>query len=277
MSVGDQVIFSLDQHQTSENNLDDKKITAAGLITSIEPRRNYIIRQSPYRNHYAQLIAVNIDQAMLVLQATILKSTPTFIDRFLIAAESFSITPVLVFNKIDLLKKDEIQQLKDLRSIYESIGYQTISLSALKEQHLEDFSQLLSGKVSLLIGYSGVGKSTLINTISPEIQQKVGSTQVASQKGRHTTTYARMFEIDPKTYLIDTPGIQELTPYEIDAQLLKDCFPELRACKEQCKFHNCMHKKEPGCAVLEALEKGTMAPSRYQSYCTLLDEILMAN
>ncbi len=252
--VGDEVAF------------EPVKSQAIGVIHKIMPRRNYLIRQASYKKSYGQLLAANIDQALLVVTALDAPAQLDFIDRFLVVAEAFEIPPVIVFNKIDLLDTTQQQALERVKSLYEKLGYVTLAVSAHTQRYLASFCQTLLGKVSLLSGHSGVGKSTLVNTVAPAANRAVAPTSQFAQKGRHTTTHTALFEVLPSTFLIDTPGIQTLVPYAISKQTVSHCFPELRGCASACKFYNCTHQHEPGCAVLQALEKGEIAVSRYESY-----------
>ncbi len=258
--VGDEVFFEPAKEQ------------ATSVIHKIMPRRNYLIRQAPHRKSYGQLLAANIDQALLVVNAVTAPTQLGFIDRFLVVAEAFKIPPVIMFNKIDLLDTVQQEVLERIKRLYEKLNYTILLVSAHTQQHLASLCQVLLGKVSLLSGHSGVGKSTLVNTIAPAVHQAVAPTSQFSQKGRHTTTYTALFEVLPGTFLIDTPGIQTLVPYAIRKQTVSHCFPELRSRASACKFHNCTHQHEPDCAVLQALAKGEIAPSRYESYQQLVDE-----
>ena len=253
--VGDEVTFAPLEKQ------------AIGVIHKIMPRRNYLLRQAPYRSSHGQLLAANIDQAFLVLSAVTAPTQLGFIDRFLVMTEAFVIPSVLVFNKIDLLDTMQKKALEEIKSLYEKLGYNTLAVSAHTPQYIAYFFQALLGKMTLLLGHSGVGKSTLVNTIAPAVNQAVAPIpQFSKKEGQHTTTYAALFEISPNTFVIDRPGIQTLVPYTVGKRTLSHCFPEIRNCASACKFYNCTHQHEPDCAVLLALEKGEIATSRYQSY-----------
>jgi ribosome biogenesis GTPase / thiamine phosphate phosphatase len=252
--VGDEVAF------------EPVKSQATGVIHKIIPRRNYLIRQAPYRKSYGQLLAANLDQALLVVNALAAPAQLDFIDRFLVVTEAFEISPLIVFNKIDLLDTIQQKALGRVSILYEKLGYATLAVSAHTHHHLASFCQTLLGKVSLLTGHSGVGKSTLVNAIVPTANQAVAPTTQFSQKGQHTTTFTTLFEVLPGTFVIDMPGIQTLVPYAIAKQTLSHFFPEMRSCASACKFYNCTHQHEPDCAVVQALEKGEIAASRYGSY-----------
>lgn len=259
--VGDEVAFEPSKERT------------IGVIHQIMPRRNYLIRQTPYRKAYGQLLAANLDQALLVVTALNASTQLDFIDRFLVVTEAFEIPPIIVFNKIDLLDTIQQETLERIKKLYEKLGYSTLAVSAYTQKGLAAFCQDLLGKVSLLSGHSGVGKSTLVNAMAPAANQTVAPMQF-SQRGQHTTTHTALFEVSPGAFVIDTPGIQTLIPYAIERQTLSHCFPEMRSRASACKFHNCTHQHEPACAVLQALEKGEIAPSRYKSYQAMINDAL---
>ncbi|ELR70382.1 Ribosome small subunit-stimulated GTPase EngC [Fulvivirga imtechensis AK7] len=260
IAVGDYVVFSLDE-----------EVEGQGVIDEILPRENYIIRKSVKLKSQGHIIASNIDQAILIVTLAYPRTSLGFIDRFLVTAESFRIPQVLIFNKIDLLDGDARHYLAEIRSLYENIGIQCLEVSALTETGIEDVKDLLKGKKSLISGHSGVGKSTLINKIAPEINQKTGEVSDYAEKGIHTTTFAEMFRIGQDTFIIDTPGIKELGIIDIDKEELSDYFPEMRALQPECKFHNCTHTHEPKCAVKDAVDEGEIAESRYMSYLSILE------
>ncbi len=195
-----------------------------------------------------------------------------FIDRFLVSAEAYRIPAAIVFNKKDLLTDRELGQVKQLTDIYEPLGYTCLLISAHEEAGLDAVKELLEGKLSLFSGHSGVGKSTLLNAILPEAGQKTAEISSFANKGTHTTTFAEMFEVKKGTWLIDTPGIKELGLADMDEDPLDHYFPEMRKLIGECRFHNCTHTHEPGCAVLDAVEAGSIAPSRFNSYMSMLTE-----
>lgn len=240
-----------------------------GLITTLHPRKNYIIRKSVNLSKQAQIIAANLDQAFLIVTLASPRTSLGFIDRFLVTAEAYAIPAMLVFNKLDLFSSDGLEILKEYQQIYEKAGYPCYSVSATEQTNLDQIKQLLKDKVTLLSGHSGVGKSTLINALLPGFQLKTGEISDWSDKGKHTTTFAEMFELPFGGYLIDTPGIRELGVFDIEKQELGRLFPEIRALMEDCKFHNCRHINEPGCAVLKALENDEIETSRYDSYLSI--------
>ena len=260
--VGDEVAFEPEKEQ------------ATGVIQKIMPRRNYLIRQATHKIAYGQLLAANLDQAMLVVTALTAPAQLDFIDRFLVVTEAFEIPPIIVFNKIDLLNTIRQEALERIKKLYEKLGYSTLAVSAHTQKGLAAFCQALLGKVSLLSGHSGVGKSTLVNTIAPAAHQAVAPTMPFVHQGQHTTTHTALFEVSPNTFVIDTPGIQTLVPYAIERQTLSHCFPEMRSRASACKFHNCTHQHEPTCAVLQALKKEEVAASRYASYQKMINDAL---
>lgn len=240
-----------------------------GLITELEPRKNYIIRKSVNLSKQAQIIAANLDQAFLIVTLASPRTSLGFIDRFLVTAEAYDIPAKLIFNKLDLFSDEGLEILSQYQSIYEQAGYPCYSVSALKATNLDQLRELLMDKVTLVSGHSGVGKSTLINALLPGYELKTGDISDWSDKGKHTTTFAEMFRLPFGGYLIDTPGIRELGVFDIEKQELGRLFPEIRKLMDDCRFNNCRHINEPGCAVLEALEEGELEPSRYDSYLSI--------
>lgn len=240
-----------------------------GLITVLHPRKNYIIRKSVNLSKQAQIIAANLDQAFLIVTLASPRTSLGFIDRFLVTAEAYEIPAKLIFNKLDLFSDEGLEILEQYQSIYENAGYPCYSVSAIKETNLDQIRGLLKDKVTLVSGHSGVGKSTLINALLPGKELKTGKISDWSDKGKHTTTFAEMFQLPFGGYLIDTPGIRELGVFDIEKQELGRLFPEIRKLMGNCRFHNCRHINEPGCAVLEALEKGKLESSRYDSYLSI--------
>lgn len=261
IAVGDQVAFYAD-------NLPEKN----AVISRIFPRKNYIARQSTRKKAHGHLIAANIDLAVLVVTLAFPRTSLGFIDRFLVSAESFKIPALIVFNKQDRLSAAEKARQSTLATLYEGLGYSCLSVSALKKSNLAAFEQKIEGKISLLAGHSGVGKSTLLNQISADINQKTAKVSAYSEKGRHTTTFAQMFALPAKdTYLIDTPGIKEFGILDIENNALAFFFPEMSRILHQCKYHNCTHTHEPGCAVKQDLKDGKIAESRYLNYLSMLE------
>jgi len=239
------------------------------VIEHLHERKNYIIRKSINLSKQAQIIAANLDQAFLVVTLASPFTSLGFVDRFLVTAEAYDIPAGLIFNKLDLFSEEGLNILRDYEAIYKTIGYPCYEVSALKGTHIETFSDLLRDKTTLISGHSGVGKSTLINAIHPEVERRTAAVSEWSDKGRHTTTFAEMILLPFGGYLIDTPGIRELGIIDIEPQELGHFFPEMRALMNDCRFHNCRHINEPGCAVLAALHEGEIAPSRYESYLSI--------
>ncbi|GAA0890409.1 ribosome small subunit-dependent GTPase A [Fulvivirga kasyanovii] len=260
IAVGDYVNFSIDEEAPEQ-----------GIIDEIKPRENYIIRKSVKLQSQGHIIASNIDQAILIATLVYPRTSLGFIDRFLATAESFRIPQLLVFNKIDLLEKEQNDALEQIISIYEKIGIRCLKISATENTGLDEFKKLLHNKKSLLSGHSGVGKSTILNKIAPHIDQKTSSVSDFAQKGVHTTTFAEMFKLDNNTFIIDTPGIKELGIIDISPEELSDYFPEMRELRSECKFHNCTHTHEPKCAIKDAVDTGEIAESRYISYISILE------
>ncbi|MES2874806.1 MAG: ribosome small subunit-dependent GTPase A [Bacteroidota bacterium] len=239
------------------------------LITRLHQRKNYIIRKSVNLSKQAQIIAANLDQAFLIVTLASPRTSLGFIDRFLVTAEAYAIPAMLIFNKLDLFSNEGLEILKEYQQIYEKAGYPCYSVSATEQTNIEQIKDLLKNKVTLISGHSGVGKSTLINALLPGSQLKTGDISDWSDKGKHTTTFAEMFELPFGGYLIDTPGIRELGVFDIEQQELGRLFPEIRELMGNCKFHNCRHINEPGCAVLKAMENDEIEPSRYNSYLSI--------
>jgi ribosome biogenesis GTPase / thiamine phosphate phosphatase len=257
VAVGDRVTIELEPDQDT------------GLITELEPRKNYIIRKSVNLSKQAQIIAANLDQAFLIVTLASPRTSMGFIDRFLVTAEAYDIPAKLIFNKLDLFSAEGLDILNDYQSIYEQAGYPCYSVSALKALNLDQLRELLKDKVTLVSGHSGVGKSTLINALLPGHELKTGEISDWSDKGKHTTTFAEMFKLPFGGYLIDTPGIRELGVFDIEKQELGRLFPEIRKLMDDCRFNNCRHINEPGCAVIKALEEDKLEPSRYDSYLSI--------
>jgi len=243
-----------------------------GIIQEVVERTNYVIRKSTRKKRHSHILAANIDQAALIITLAFPRTSLGFIDRFLVACESFRIPAVLVFNKADLLDEAAFTYFEDLKFDYESIGYKVLLVSAESGDNMGLLEDSLKGKTTLFSGHSGVGKSTILNLLSPEIEQRVGEVSDAVGKGTHTTTFAEMFEIAKDSYVIDTPGIKELGLWDIGDEELSHYFPEMREFIGECKFNNCTHIHEPGCAFREAMERGEIAPSRYENYLSMLED-----
>ena len=257
VAVGDRVNFDLESD--GEN----------GLINGLSPRKNYIIRKSINLSRQAQIIAANLDQAFLIVTLAAPRTSLGFIDRFLVTAEAYSIPAALVFNKIDLFDASAHEVLAEIREIYEKIGYPCYEVSATAGNNIDQIQQLLANKVTLLSGHSGVGKSSLINALLPDHSIKTGEISGWSSKGQHTTTFAEMHKLPQGGYLIDTPGIRELGVIDIEKEELGHFFREIFQYSDKCRFNNCKHVEEPGCAVVHAVETGDIAISRYESYLSI--------
>lgn len=259
LAVGDRVEF--DVETTGEDT---------AVIHKIEDRENYIIRKSTHKAEHAHIIAANLDQALLIATLVSPRTSFGFIDRFLVTAEAYGIPIVIVYNKTDLYDEDMQEYQRQIAYLYERIGYKVMAVSAHTNEGIDELKELLHGKTSLFSGHSGVGKSTLINLIVPDLDLKTSEISGFSDKGVHTTTFAEMFEIDPETFIIDTPGIKELGIVDIPKQELGHFFPEMRERLNQCRFNNCTHFNEPGCAIVEAVRKNEIALTRYESYLSML-------
>lgn len=261
ITVGDHVDFELEKNS-------DK-----GIINNIHNRKNYIVRKSVNLSKQTHIIAANIDLAFLLVTLDQPPTFPSFIDRFLATAEAYHIKAVLLFNKIDL-NDDELDQKKNrLIEIYRDIGYTCLEISATENINVSQVKELMLGKTSMFSGHSGVGKSTLINSIAPDLKLKTAEVSVQHKQGQHTTTFAEMFALptDPESYIIDTPGIKGFGVVDFEENEVSNFFPEFFKLKQLCKFNNCLHVNEPKCAVKNALEQGQIATSRYKSYLQILE------
>ncbi len=244
-----------------------------GFITEIEDRRNYIIRKSINLSKQSHILAANVDQALLVVTISKPETSTTFIDRFLASAEAYRVPVILIFNKSDLLSDDERHYQQMMIDLYETIGYECRAISATTGQGVEELRPLLEGKITLLSGNSGVGKSTLINQLVPHANQRVADISEAHQTGMHTTTFSEMIPLTPNSgWLIDTPGIKGFGTFDIEREELTSYFKEIFEFSKQCRFSDCTHTHEPGCAVLKAVEDHYIAQSRYQSYLSMLED-----
>lgn len=242
------------------------------MITAIDDRKNYIIRKSPNLSKQSQIIAANLDQAFLLVTIKYPETSTIFIDRFLAGAEAYRIPVVLVFNKTDLLNEEEHHYQQMMMNLYETIGYHCVEISAEKGQGMEVIDALLAQKVTLLSGNSGVGKSTLINVLIPHAEQRTAEISDAHGTGIHTTTFSEMIALPHGGYVIDTPGIKGFGTFDIEPEELTSYFKEIFAFSKDCKFNNCTHTHEPGCAVRTAVENHYISESRYQSYLSMLDD-----
>ena len=261
ITVGDHVDFELEENANT------------GIITNIHNRKNYIVRKSVNLSKQTHIIAANIDIAFLMVTLNNPPTFPAFIDRFLATAEAYDIESILLFNKIDLNNEKLENEKNKLVKIYTDIGYTCLEISATEKININKVKHLMLGKVSMFSGHSGVGKTTLINAIDPNLNLKTAEVSIQHKQGQHTTTFAEMFVIptEPESYIIDTPGIKGFGVVDFDQQEIGDYFREFFTLKHLCKFNNCLHVNEPKCAIKNALENGKIAGSRYKSYLQLLN------
>jgi len=257
IAVGDIVVLAKHDHKEY-------------IIVEIKPRKNYVIRQSPRKKYFDHIIASNLDQGLLIATIKAPRTSLGFIDRFLVTLEAFRIPGIILFNKMDLLTEEEMEELDFLKYRYEKLGYQCFFSSLKEGQFTKELSELFKNKTTLVSGHSGAGKSTMINYLLPEVDQKVSEISKFANKGVHTTTFAEMFFIDPESALIDTPGIKELGLSEIKSDELAHYFPEMRILLGYCKYHNCTHVNEPKCAIKKAVKEGEISEDRYASYLSML-------
>jgi len=250
---------------------DRVSVSEGNFITEIEDRRNYIIRKSINLSKQSHIIAANVDQTLLVVTVSRPQTSTTFIDRFLASAEAYRVPVVLIFNKTDLLDDDERHYQQMLIHLYETVGYECRAISAETGEGVDALLPMLQGKITLLSGNSGVGKSTLINRLVPGVNLRTAEISDAHQTGQHTTTFSEMITLGDG-YLIDTPGIKGFGTFDIEPEELTSYFREIFRFSQDCRFSNCTHTHEPGCAVLKALEDHYIAQSRYQSYLSMLSD-----
>ena len=259
VAVGDYVHIILNQEGTA-------------FISEIEDRKNYIIRRASNLSKQSHIIAANLDQCMLIVTVNYPETSTTFIDRFLASAEAYRVPVKLIFNKIDTYNEEEKSYLEALIHLYTSIGYPCFKVSAKQQMGIEAINNELEGKITLLSGHSGVGKSTLINAILPDATAKTGEISSVHKKGMHTTTFSEMFELPQNGYLIDTPGIKGFGTFDMEEEEIGHYFPEIFRTSADCKYGNCTHRNEPGCAVRQAVENHYISESRYNSYLNMLED-----
>lgn len=261
IAVGDIVDFEL------ETNNDE----VSGIIHNIHDRKNYIVRKSVNLSKQTHIISANIDQVFLMITIDNPPTFTSFIDRFLVTAEAYSIKTILLFNKIDTYNEETLNEVKYLAHVYRKIGYECIGISAKTGKNIEKVKNLMRDKVSMFSGHSGVGKSTLVNAIEPALNLKTKEISNQHMQGQHTTTFAEMFDTSFGGKIIDTPGIKGFGVVDMDREEVGDYFPEIFELKQDCKFNNCLHLQEPKCAVKDALDNDEIAYSRYRSYVQILE------
>ncbi|WP_417291294.1 ribosome small subunit-dependent GTPase A [Corallibacter sp.] len=261
IAVGDRVDFEL------ETNNDE----TTGVINFIHDRTNYIVRKSVNLSKQTHIIAANIDQVFLLVTIDNPPTFTSFIDRFLVTAEAYSVKTILLFNKIDTYPEDTLDEVRYLAHVYREIGYECIGISAATGKNIDKVKAKMIGKVSMFAGHSGVGKSTLVNAIEPDLDLKTKEISNQHMQGQHTTTFAEMFDLNFDAKIIDTPGIKGFGVVDMDKEEVGDYFPEFFKLKQDCKFNNCIHVDEPKCAVKDALDRDEIAYSRYRSYIQILE------
>lgn len=259
VAIGDSVVLSLREDNTA-------------YINEILPRRNCIVRKASNLSKQSHILAANIDVCLLVVTVNYPVTSTTFIDRFLATAEAYRVPVILVFNKIDLYTYEECIFMDKLIALYKGIGYKCIKTVATENTGIDELRSIIKGNISLLAGNSGVGKSSLVNAISPNMSVRIGDISKMHNKGMHTTTHSEMFELMPDSFLVDTPGIKGFGMYDMEETEIADYFLEIFECSKKCRFANCIHVHEPGCAVREAVDNGEIALSRYVSYLSMLED-----
>ena len=259
VAVGDYVQIILNQEGTA-------------FINEIEDRKNYIIRRSSNLSKQSHILAANLDQCMLVVTVNYPETSTTFIDRFLASAEAYRVPVNIIFNKADAYNEDELRYLNGLINLYTTIGYPCFKISAKTGEGVDTIKEKLKGKITLFSGHSGVGKSTLINTILPELDIKTGKISAYHNKGMHTTTFSEMFPVPGNGYIIDTPGIKGFGTFDMEEEEIGHYFPEIFKVSANCRYNNCTHRHEPGCAVRDAVEQHYISESRYASYLNMLED-----
>lgn len=257
VAVGDKVKF----YRLEKEN--------TGIIAEILDRKNYIIRRSSKLSKESHVLAANLDQAFLMVSLVSPRTTLRFIDRFLATSEAYRIPAILIFNKTDIYSSDLLEEMHELMKMYESIGYETIGTSAMLKKGTEELKERMKGKISLVAGNSGVGKSSLINAMDPSLNLRTRPVSAHHSTGKHTTTFSEMFELSSGGFIIDTPGIKGFGIIDMDREEISHFFPDIFALSGDCQYYNCMHINEPNCAVKKALEENRLSISRYESYLSL--------
>lgn len=258
IAVGDEVEVAVEDNENE-------------AITKIYERQNYVIRKSTKLSAQAHMIASNIDQALLIVTLKEPRTSLGFIDRFLVTTESFRIPVIIAFNKSDLYDEDDIEYIEALSMVYSDLGYTCLNTSIISNENIDTLGELIKDKTTLITGHSGVGKSSLLNSVSPHLELKTGDISKMHAKGKHTTTFSEMHFIDEKTRIIDTPGIKEIGLYNIEKEELAHFFTEMRGYLGQCKFNNCTHVHEPNCVIREKVEEGFIADFRFENYLAILE------
>lgn len=244
-----------------------------GIIKSIEQRSNYLIRRSNKLSSKFHIIASNIDCILLIITIAKPRTTTVFIDRILLSAEAYGIPTVIVINKKDIYNDEQLKKLNELKQLYSSIGYKVLIISAFDEVDISDLKKTINNKISLITGHSGVGKSTILNNLNPKLSLKTNTLSKYHQRGMHSTTFAQMHEICTKTYVIDTPGIKDFGVIDFENENISLFFKDISKYAGLCKFNNCTHIFEPGCKVIEAVEKNKISISRYESYINIVNSV----